>query len=296
MMASWQSKLLNPILRLQVKRRLGKAQSAQTVRKVFGTPLPAPLGASYRRDVVGGVAGEWVEAGREAAGTMLFLHGGGYLACSPRTHRPFTASFALRGMRVFAPDYRLAPENPFPAALDDVVAVYKGMLETGVSQGRLVVSGDSAGGGLSLALMLALKGAGLKLPASLALFSPWTDLALTGGTLKTNFESEVLLHGETMPHAASFYANGAATTNPLISPLYGDLAGLPPMFIAASAAEVLLDDSRRLAARASEGGVAVTLKIWEGMPHDWPLFQFLLPEGRAALDEAADFAKRHFSA
>jgi acetyl esterase/lipase len=248
----------------------------------------------YRRDVVGGVVGEWVEGGREVSGTMLFLHGGGYIACSPRTHRPFTAWFARRGMRVFAPDYRLAPEHPFPAGLDDAVAVYKGLLEGGVLPAKLAVCGDSAGGGLSLALMLALKAAGLPLPASLALFSPWTDLALTGGTIKTNFESEVLLHPETMPLAAALYANGADTKTPLISPLYGDLAGLPPLFIAASAAEVLLDDSRRLAARAGEAGVAVTMKIWEGMAHDWPLFQFLLPEGRAALGEAGDFAKRHF--
>jgi len=294
-MASWQSKVLNQALRLQVKRRLARAQSAETVRKVFGTQMPVPRGASFRRDVVGGVVGEWVEGSAEAAGTMLFLHGGGYLACSPRTHRPFTASFALRGMKVFAPDYRLAPEHPFPAALDDAVAVYKALLDDGVEAEKLAVSGDSAGGGLSLALMLALKDAGLPLPASLELFSPWTDLALTGESLKTNLASEAVLHVETMPLAAAFYASGAERTNPLISPVYGDLSGLPPLFIAASATEVLLDDSRRLAARAEAAGVAVTLKIWDGMPHDWPLFRFLLPEGRDALDEAADFARARFA-
>jgi len=295
-MVSWQSNVLNPILRFQVKRRLRKATSAAAVRKIFGARMPPPHGVSYRQDVVGGVAGEWVESQREAQGTMLYLHGGGYLACSPRTHRPLTAGFALRGMRVFAPDYRLAPENPFPAAVDDALAVYKGMLERGVFPAKLVVCGDSAGGGLSLALILALKAAGLPLPASLQLFSPWTDLALTGGTLKTNFRSEVVLDAETLPLAASAYAVGADTVDPLISPLYGDLAGLPPMFIAASAVEILLDDSRRLAARAGEAGVAVTLKIWDGMPHAWPLFQFLLPEGREALDEAAAFARRNFRA
>jgi acetyl esterase/lipase len=293
-MPSWQAKLLDPMLRLQVKRKLGAARDAAAVRKAFGATLPAPRGAKYSADVVGGIVGEWVEAGGVPAGTMLYLHGGGYMACSPKTHRPITAAYANRGIKIFAPDYRLAPENPFPAAVDDALAAYKGLLDQGVAPSSLAVGGDSAGGGLALALLLAAKAAGLPMPSSAVVFSPWTDLAATGATIKTNLKRDPMLHGKTLPDGASFYLNGADPKNPLASPLYGDLAGLPPIFIAVGEAEILRDDSTRFSAHATSAGVAVSLKIWEGMPHVWQMFQFILPEARAAMDEAVFFTKANF--
>jgi acetyl esterase/lipase len=295
-MASWQSSLLNPILKFQVKRKLGKAKTAQDVRKAFGAPIPPPRGATYTPDNIGGIAGEWTQAGGVPAGTILYLHGGGYMACSPKTHRPITAAYALRGIKVFTPDYRLAPEHPFPAAVDDALAAYKGLLTLGTPPAKLAISGDSAGGGLTLALLLAIKAEALPMPSSALAFSPWTDLAITGATIQTNLARDSMLHGNTMKDGAGFYLGGADPANPLASPLYGDLAGLPPLFITVGEAEVLRDDATRFADKAKAAGVPVQIKIWDNMPHVWQLFQLFLPEARAAMEEAATFAKAHFTA
>jgi acetyl esterase/lipase len=294
-MASWQSKILNAVLRLMVKRKLRKSHDAVGIRKAFGGVLPVPRGAKFSADVVGGVAGEWAKSGAGAAGTMLYLHGGGYLGGSAATHRPITAAFAIRGLDVFVPEYRLAPENPFPAAVNDGLAAYKGMLNAGIAPVKLTIAGDSAGGGLALATLLAAKAEGVPMPACAILLSPWTDLAGTGESLARNRDRDAMLVADKLKFTAAFYLNGADPKNPLASPLYGDLAGLPPMLITVGDSEVLLDDSTRCAARGQEQGVAVSLKIWEGMPHVWQLFQLVLPEARAAIDAAADFAKAHFS-
>jgi acetyl esterase/lipase len=294
-MPSWQSRLLDPMLRLQVKRKLAAAPDVATVREAFAAALPAPRGPRFTPDVIGGIQGEWVQSGGIPAGIMLYLHGGGYVACSAKTHRPITGAYANRGLKIFAADYRLAPEHPFPAAVDDALAAYRGLLDSGIAPESLAIGGDSAGGGLALATLLAAKSAGLPMPSCAVMFSPWTDLAITGATAQTNLKRDPMLHGKTLPDGAAFYLNGADAKNPLASPLYGDLSGLPPLYIAVGEAEILRDDSTRLAARATAAGVAVSLKIWEGMPHVWQLFQILLPEARAAMDEAANFAKAHFS-
>jgi len=293
--ASWQSKFLNPVIRVLVKRKLLKTHDAAGIRKAFGGVLPPPRGAQFSADVVGGIAGEWAKSGGAAAGTMLYLHGGGYVGGSTATHRPITAAFAIRGLDVFVPDYRLAPENAFPAAVDDGLAAYKGLLDAGIAPAKLTIAGDSAGGGLALAVLLAAKAEGLPMPACAILLSPWTDLAVTGETVRTNLDRDPMLTDSVLKDNAAFYLNGADPKNPLASPLYGDLAGLPPLMITAGDTEVLLEDSTRFAARAREHGVAVSLKIWEGMPHVWQLFQRVLPEARAAIEEAAGFAKAHFS-
>jgi acetyl esterase/lipase len=294
-MASWQSKVLNPVVRLLVKRKLLKTHDAAGIRKVFGGVLPPPRGAKFSADVVGGVAGEWAKPGGVAAGKMLYLHGGGYVGGSTATHRPITAAFANRGLDVFVPDYRLAPENVFPAAVDDGLAAYRGLLNAGIAPAKLTIAGDSAGGGLALAVLLAAKAESVPMPACAILLSPWTDLAITGETVRTNLDRDPMLTDSVLKDNAAFYLNGADPKNPLASPLYGDLAGLPPLLILVGDTEVLLDDSTRLAARAQQHGVSVSLKIWEGMPHVWQLFQLVLPEARAAIDEATGFAKAHFS-
>jgi acetyl esterase/lipase len=294
-MASWQSYVADPILRVVVKRKLNKATTAAHAKAAFSHRPPVPRGAKYTPATIGGVAGEWVEAGGVPAGTLLYLHGGGYFACSPATHRSITAAYAMRGLKVFAADYRLAPEHPFPAAVDDALAVYRAMLASGIHPASLAIGGDSAGGGLALATLLAAKAAELPMPACALLFSPWTDLAGTGASLKTNQKRDAMLVSEKLHDGASFYLNGTDAKNPLASPLYGDLSGLPPMLIQVGDTEILLDDSTRLATAARAAGVAAELKIWANMPHVWQVSQVFLPEARIALDEATAFAKTHLS-
>jgi monoterpene epsilon-lactone hydrolase len=289
-MPSWQSYVINPVLRFTVKRRLARVETPTAARAVLGkNPPPPPTGATFTPGVLGGVEGEWVRAGEGSADTLLYLHGGGYFSCSPVTHRPITAGFALRGFRVFAPNYRLAPEHPFPAALHDALAAYQALLAE--APGRIAIGGDSAGGGLALSLLLALKAQSLPMPACAALFCPWTDLAATGASLTRNAARESLLYGPKMKDAAALYLQGQDPTNPLISPLYGDFTGLPPLLIQVGALEILLDDSTRLAARAEAAGVAVELTIWDNLPHVWHVAPPFLPEARTALDQAARFAK-----
>lgn len=296
-MPSWQSYLLDAVLRFSVKRQLGKVASPQAARNTFERSAPAsPPGARHQPGKLGGVAGDWVTSGGVPSGTILYLHGGGYFACSPVTHRAITGGLALRGFRVFAAEYRLAPEHPYPAAVDDGLNVYKALLAQGVSPLTTVIAGDSAGGGLVLAVLLAARAEGLPMPSSALLFSPWTDLAGTGDSLKSNLRRDPMLRGERIFEATAFYVNGADPKDPLISPLYGDLTGLPPLCIQVGDSEVLLDDSTRLAARASAAGVRVSLKIWKNVPHVWQLFQIFLPEARAALAEASAFAKANLGA
>ncbi len=224
---------------------------------------------------------------------LLYLHGGGYFGCSAETHRPITSFFALQDFRVFAPDYRLAPENRFPAAVEDAVAFYRALLNMGYSPKRIVVSGESAGGGLALSLMLALRAAGVPLPAAAALFSPWTDLAATGDSIRTNSDRCAMFDGAGVAFSARYYLGDADPRNPLASPLYADLAGLPPLLIHVGADEVLLDDSTRLAERARAAGVSVELKIWPVVPHAWQLVPHLVPEARQSLRESAAFLRTH---
>ena len=184
-MASWQAYLADPLMRWQVKRRLGDMADIRRVRAVFeGTRLPPPDGVRFRPFRLGGVPGEWAMTCRKPRTTLLYLHGGGFIACSPRQYRPLTGALARLGFRVFAPDYRLAPEHPFPAAVEDTVASWRAL--RAAARGRVVVAGDSAGGTLALALMVALRDAGERLPDAAAVFSPATDLAGNSRSLRSN--------------------------------------------------------------------------------------------------------------
>jgi acetyl esterase/lipase len=289
-MPSWQSYLLHPVLRLKVKRKLARAAHPLEARAAFTILMPPPPGVRITPASIGGIAGEWVDSDTPTAGTLLYLHGGGYFACSPATHRSITGAYALRGLRVFAPDYRLAPEHPFPAALDDALAVYRALLQT-TPPDQLVIGGDSAGGGLTLATLLAAKAENLPMPAAALLFSPWTDLAGTGASVQTNARRDSMLVGPKLLEGAAIYLGTADPKNPLASPLYGDLALLPPLLIQVGEPEILLDDSTRLATSARAAGVPVELTLWPNLPHAWQLHQSFLPEARAALDQAAAFAR-----
>ena len=246
--------------------------------------------------VVKGIPGEWIESPNSTQAVLLYLHGGGYFGCSAETHRPVTVWFAQHGFRVFAPNYRLAPENPFPAAVDDAVSVYRGLLADGQVQQSLVVAGDSAGGGLALSLALALRASGSQLPAAAALFSPWTDLAATGESIRTNAARCAMFNGADIGPSARYYLGNTDPHNPLASPLYADLSDLPPLLIHVGADECLRDDSTRVAEKAAAAGVTVELKVWPVVPHAWQLAHQLLPEARQSLKESCEFLRRHTSA
>ena len=291
-MASIQAHLAVWIVKWRVKRRLKGVRDYRVARKILRPdPYKVPSTIRITPAQVGGTPGEWVEGPKSSDAVLLYLHGGGYFGCSAESHRPITVGFALQAFRVFAPEYRLAPENPFPAAVDDATAAYRGLLASGISPQRLVVSGDSAGGGLTLSLMLALRAASLPLPAAAALFSPWTDLAATGDSVRTNARRCAMFNGPDIAPTARYYLGEADPRNPLASPLYADLSGLPPLLIHVGADEVLRDDSTRLAERAIAAGVPVEIKIWPVVPHAWQLAAPLVPEARLSLEESGAFLR-----
>jgi monoterpene epsilon-lactone hydrolase len=291
-MASLRAHLAVWITKWRVKRRLKGVRDYRVARRILRPdPYKVPPTIQISPAQLGGVPGEWVAGPKPGAIILLYLHGGGYFGCSAKTHRPITAGFAMQGFRVYALDYRLAPENKFPAAVDDAVAVYRALLSEGHAAQSIVVAGESAGGGLALSLMLSLRASGEPLPARAALFSPWTDLAATGDSVSTNAGRCAMFSGTDIAPTALFYLGDTDPRNPIASPLYADLSGLPPLLIHVGADEVLRDDSTRLAERARAAGVHVELKVWPVVPHAWQLAPHLIPEGRQSLREAGAFLR-----
>ena len=296
---SWQNLVLSLMLRWRVKRRSDTEPNVALARKLAHETMAkvrVPQGWRIRKATTP-LTGEWVESDSATADTgsrtLLYLHGGGYYFCSPETHRPITLGLATgAAARAFVPDYRLAPEHRFPAALEDALASYRGLIASRTPSQRIVIAGDSAGGGLALATLLALRDAGDAMPAGAVLFSPWTDLAATGDSIRRNDKSDVMFHGRRIAQAGKIYLGDKPPTTPLASPLYAELRGLPPLFIQASDSEVLLDDSTRLAEKAGKAGVSVSFRTWRKLPHVWQIFVPFLPEARAALAESADFIRR----
>jgi epsilon-lactone hydrolase len=291
-MASWQAHVLDAALRATVKRRLKHNTDLAKVRETLNRGgLPAPKGVAFRADRLGGVEGEWASAPEAApdAPVLIYLHGGGYFACSPQTHRPLTGWFAKAGFSVFAPDYRLAPENPYPAALDDAYAVYLALRAAGHAAERIVVAGDSAGGGLALALMQRLRDAGQAQPAGAVLFSPWTDLAATGASVRENVKKDAMFWAPGLPQGAAFYLGGMEARTPGASPHYGDFRGLPPLLIHVGARELLRDDAVRAAEKVRAAGGRAELLVWPVVPHVWQLVHGFVPEARESLEIASRF-------
>lgn len=262
--------------------RVATASSGLPARKVIrvqrdmggvGALESRPSGAAQRRD-----------------GAMLFCHGGGYCIGSPATHRGLTGHLARAlGQSVFSLDYRLAPEHPCPAALDDALAAYRWLLDEGYSATQISLGGDSAGGGLVLALAIRLRDENLPLPAALALISPWTDLTLGGPTLASNARRDPLLTADILHFWANHYLGETSSRSPDCSPLFGELGGLPPTCINVGSDEVLLSDSTRLAEAIRAAGGEVDLHQYEDMWHDFPLHAGLLREADQAIARIADF-------
>ena len=228
------------------------------------------------------------------APVLVYLHGGGFRLASALAYRAYGSNLAKAlGGRVLLVDYRLAPENPYPAALDDSWAAFRWLLDSGVDPGRVAVAGDSAGGGLaaSLALRTTTHGPG---PAAIVCCSPWVDLTVTNDTYDSNSLTDQLFSKASASEAGSLYLAGHDATDPLVSPVFGTFwEGAPPMLIQVSDAEVLLDDARRLAEVAGQGGVDVTLKLYSGMPHVWAMSYPAFPEAVEAVEELAEFVRSH---
>lgn len=230
---------------------------------------------------------------REHPGTaILYLHGGGYVTGSIESHLMLCVPLARAlGLRVVVPEYRLAPEHPYPAALEDALKAFRGLLTEGYSGSDIVLAGDSAGGGLCLAAALSLRGSGDPAPAAVICLSPWTDLSNSGASHAANAASEALLDTGTLDQWAALYAGGARLDAPYVSPFRGDFRGFPPLLIQVDRGEILLDDSTALAAKARAAGVDVSLSVWNGLWHVWPALGDLVPESGAAFAEMREFLK-----
>ena len=246
---------------------------------------PLPDGTRATAVEAGGVPAEWVEApGSTDRATLLYLHGGGYTIGSVRTHRALVARLATAtGARALTVDYRLGPEHPFPSAVDDALAAYRWLVRGGADPSRIVVAGDSAGGGLTVALLVALRDAGEALPAAGVSISPWADLACTGASMTTCAARDPMVQREGLLQMAAAYLAGQDARSPLASPIHADLRELPPLLVHVGTAETLLDDATRLAERARAADVPVDLEVWDDMIHVWHAFAPLLPEADEAI-------------
>jgi len=255
-----------------------------------------PREARFMRVDADGVPATWVSgpgANRDQA--ILYLHGGGYYAGSLTTHQALAANISMEaGAPLLLLGYRLAPEHPFPAAVEDATRAYHWLLRRGLAPERIALAGDSAGGGLAVAAMLERKASAEPLPASAVCMSPWFDLAMTGESIRTKASVDRTLRPSDMPFVARCYLGSADPKSPTASPLYGDLAGLPPILIQVGTDEILLDDSRRFAERAGQMGVSVRLDIWDGMIHVWHAYSRLVPEARKAIAAIGEFLRLHW--
>jgi epsilon-lactone hydrolase len=241
-----------------------------------------------------GIPCEWVCCSpRDHAQALFFLHGGGFNAGSPRTHRELAARLSLvTDLPILLADYRLAPEHPFPAALEDAVTVYRWLLRMGTRPKQIVLGGDSAGGGLAVSTLLALRDGGDPLPAAAILLSPWADLSLTGESLATRAFVDPTGSLEGLSAAAKLYLGQHDPYDPLISPVYADLTGLPPLFIQVGDLDVLLSDALRLVTQARSADVDVRVEVWLEMWHVWQAWAGELPEGQAALDQLGEYVRQ----
>jgi len=260
----------------------------------FAASFPPADDICFEAADANGVASEWVTApGCALDRVILYFHGGGYTIGTLATYRNFTGHLArATGAKLLAAGYRLAPEHPFPAALEDAVTSYRWLIEQGVPPHRIVIAGDSAGGGLALATAVALRDRGNPMPAAIVAICPSTDLAKEGRSVRERAHLDpIVTYESSMAHALRYVGKESNLKNPLASPLYADLHGLPPMLILVGTHESLFDDSTRFAAKAEAAGVEVELDIWEGMVHVWPLFADILPEGRQALEKIGEYVR-----
>lgn len=255
--------------------------------------FPTPPEVKVERVSAPVAPAEWLRPPGAVAGrVVLYLHGGGYVIGSPRSHRHLAAAIAAAGQAsALLLDYRLAPEHPYPAAVDDATAAYRWLVDQGIAPGHIVIGGDSAGGGLTVATLLALRDARLPLPAGGVCISPWVDLTCSGGSYRTKAAVDPIVTRTGVEEMARAYLGGSAARTPLASPLFADLRGLPPLLVHVGSDEVLLDDAVQLADRARSAGVDATLEVWDRMIHVWHWFLPMLDEAQAAVDGIGRFTR-----
>ena len=290
---------LRVALRLTLKPMLGPTPSIPTHRrllKLLGLATMVPRDVKVTPRTIGSAPGEVLQPPSVSQdGVILFLHGGGYCVGSLDSHRPLSATLAkASGLTVFALDYRLAPEHPYPAALNDAVSAYRSLLDEGHE--RIVLAGDSAGGGLALATALSLRDAGLPSPAALLLVSPWGDLGCGGATMVSNAAADPMLSQPALQRWAAAYVGRVPTDHPLCSPLFADLKGLPPVILQAGSDEILLDDTLRLEKALQQARVPVTLQVYPGLWHDFHLQAGVLDEADEAIGKLGSFARETLAA
>jgi len=266
--------------------------------RAIALPSFAVRGARFKRTRLAGMEAEWItprdlprDQQAHEGTTLLYLHGGAYLFGTIDEYRDFASRIAREAhARALVVGYRLAPEHPFPAALDDAIAAYTALLDSGIPASRIVVAGDSAGGGLTASLLVALRDRGVTLPAGAVLVSPWVDLAARGGTLVAH-EKHDFFTPQLVEHWARTVLAGADETDPRASPARADLRGLPPLLVQVGGAEMILDQVAEFADRARTAGVDTRLRVWEDCFHDWPLFAAVLGDGRRAVEEIGAFVR-----
>ena len=297
---------LNLFLRNFEKPWLAKVKDVDALRSTMARraerSLHVPPGThkngAWIKGPGGQIEAEWLTHGTPPRGqVILFLHGGAYCAGGLTTHRSLAAEMARRcGVRVLLPEYRLAPEHPFPAAIDDCLAVYKHLLQSGYSPENIAFAGDSAGGGLVLALLHVCGSDDLPYPAAAVALSPWTDLSLSGETYRTNARRDPMLPYERVVEASAGYLNGQMADDPRASPIHGSFKGCGPVLIQASEIEMLADDARTMAERLAQDGADVELRLWSKTPHAWHHFHHRIPEADEAIAQAATFLRRYLTA
>ncbi len=263
--------------------------------KILGD-LPAPGVHQFERVNANGVSGAFISVeGVDVSRCVYYFHGGGYVIGSVESHRGLACRISeASNAKVLSIDYSLAPESPFPAAIKDAIRGYEWLLESGVDAGRIVIAGDSAGGGLAMATLVALRDRNLPMPAAAVCFSPWVDMEATGASMETRANIDPMVQKEGLLTYVDLYLNGADKRDPLASPLYAELHDLPPILIQVGDAETLLDDSTRLTNRLRECSVEVDLDIWDHMIHVWQLYAPVLSEGREAIQQAGAFIAAKF--
>ena len=268
------------------------AEMRAAIEATAGTFPPDP-DIRAERIAIGDMAAEWITSPAVANDrVVLYLHGGGYVIGSLDTHRDLAGRVGkAAGARVLLIDYRLAPEHPHPGAVEDAVRAYRWLLDRGIAPQHLAVAGDSAGGGLTIATLVALRDRGVRLPAAAVCFSPWVDMEASGDSMRTNLDDPMLNKGLIL-HFARFYLGATDPRTQLAAPLYADLTGLPPLLVQASRHECLLDDSVRIVARARAAGVECELELTDEVPHVWQIFAAILPEAREAIERAGAFLRR----
>lgn len=306
-MPSWQAQAFAAYARAVIRRRHwgdDPQALARRARRVFGAPPPLrrlALRGVRQADVAdGAVRGEWLVAraapSPDSPGVILYVHGGGYVACSAATHRGITTALArATGRRVFAVDYRVAPEHPFPAALDDVLAAYRWLRERGAPGEPIAAVGESAGGGLVLLLAQHARDAGWPPPTCVAALSPWADLAATGASARALDGDDAMFRPANFAAFAAAYLGGAPADDPRASPLYGGLHALPPVLVQVGSTELLLDDARRVHRGILAAGGTSQLSVHDGLTHAWHLLAGFVPEADAAIAEIAAFAGAHLA-